>query len=118
LDVEENQARRLLNDLDSFKATSAGSLNEEEVAHRWILEIYEPVIAQVPKELRKKLEPAEIFHEVLEHRWFMSERIGHSIPLKEVVDDYIVNVLSNKPDEAAVINIDDTTEITHPPKPN
>lgn len=118
LDVEENQARRLLNDLDSFKATSASSLSEEEVAHRWMLEIYEPVIAQVPKELRKKLEPAEIFHEVLEHRWFMSERIGHSISLNEVVADYIVNVLSNKPDEAAIISIDDTTEITHSPKPN
>lgn len=81
-----------------------------------MLEVYEPVIAQIPKELRKKLEPAEIFHEVLEHRWFMSERRGHSISLTEVVEDYIVNVLATKPDEAAIINIDDTTEITNSTK--
>jgi hypothetical protein len=118
LDVEENQARRLLNDLDSFKATSAQSQSEEEVAHRWMLEIYEAVMQQVPRELRRKLEPAEIFHEVLEHRWFMSEKAGQAIVLKDVVDDYIVNVLANKPDEAAIINLDDTTEITSPLKLN
>lgn len=118
LDVEENQARRLLNDLDSFKATSAQSQSEEEVAHRWMLEIYEPVMQQVPRELRRKLEPAEIFHEVLEHRWFMSEKAGQSIALIDVVDDYIVNVLANKPDEAAIINLDDTSEITSPLKLN
>jgi hypothetical protein len=118
LDVEENQARRLLNDLDSFKATSAQSQSEEEVAHRWMLEIYEPVMQQVPRELRRKLEPAEIFHEVLEHRWFMSEKAGQSIALTDVVGDYIVNVLANKPDEAAIINLDDTSEITSPLKLN
>ena len=29
----------------------------------------------------RKLEPAELFHEVLEHRWYMSERAGHDIPI-------------------------------------
>lgn len=113
LDVEENQARRLLNDLDSFKATNATSQSEEEVAHRWMLEVYEPVIEHVPKELRKKLEPAEIFHEVLEHRWFMSEKAGHSLAITDVVEDYVMNVLAKKPDESAVISHDDTSEITN-----
>jgi tRNA A-37 threonylcarbamoyl transferase component Bud32 len=113
LDVEENQARRMLNDLDSFKTTLKSEISEEEVAHKWMLEVYEPVIGAIPRELRKKLEPAEIFHEVLEHRWFLSERAGHSVGIEDVVEDYVANVLPQKPDEAAVMTLDDTTEITN-----
>jgi hypothetical protein len=48
----------------------------------------------------------------------MSEKAGQSIALTDVVGDYIVNVLANKPDEAAIINLDDTSEITSPLKLN
>ncbi|WP_324251281.1 DUF4032 domain-containing protein, partial [Nocardioides sp. Leaf374] len=27
-----------------------------------------------PREARGKLEPAEVFHEILEHRWYLSEQ--------------------------------------------
>ena len=46
--------------------------DEEIVAHDWLAKIYEPVTRRVPRELAGKLEPAEMFHEVLEHRWYMS----------------------------------------------
>jgi hypothetical protein len=37
LDVEENQARRLLNDLDSYQATAGRQADDEElVAHEWL----------------------------------------------------------------------------------
>ena len=82
LDVEENQARRLLNDLDAYRAAKdVQGESEEIVAHRWVDESFEPVVRAVPKELRGKLEPAEIFHEVLEHRWFLSEREGRDVGL-------------------------------------
>ena len=51
LDVEENQARRLLNDLDAFAAYH--DLQGEDpamVAHRWLTEIFEPVTALAPAE--------------------------------------------------------------------
>ena len=115
LDVEENQARRLLNDLDSFRATNGNKEMEEVVAHRWVNECFEPVLAAIPRELRKKLEPAEIYHEVLEHRWFMSEREQRFIPIEEVIASYIREVLANKPDEATLFGstsgLDDTAEI-------
>ncbi|HEX7188285.1 MAG TPA: DUF4032 domain-containing protein, partial [Actinomycetes bacterium] len=82
LDVEENQARRLLNDLDAYRAAKDIQNEDEEiVAHRWVTESFEPVVQAVPKELRGKLEPAEVFHEVLEHRWFLSERAGRDVGL-------------------------------------
>ena len=77
LDTEENQARRLLNDLDYYRArTDQQGADESIVAHQWLTERFEPVVQSVPAELRAKLEPAELYHEVLEHRWFLSEQAG------------------------------------------
>ncbi len=75
LDAEENQARRLLNDLDQWRTTSGKqNLDEEVAAHEWAASVFEPVIRSIPRELRGKLEPAEIYHQLLEHRWFMSQQ--------------------------------------------
>jgi len=111
LDVEENQARRLLNDLDAFRASQDRQNDDEElVAHDWLSSIYEPVTRTVPPELRSKLEPAELFHELLEHRWYLSERADEDIPLEVAVRDYVDTVLPSKPDEVAVLGLD-TQEI-------
>ncbi|OLT15650.1 lipopolysaccharide kinase [Serinicoccus sp. CUA-874] len=111
LDVEENQARRLLNDLDAYRAgTDRQDDDEELVAHDWLSRIYEPITRSVPRELRSKLEPAELFHEILEHRWYLSERRGHDIPIEDTVEDYVATVLPTKPDEISVLGVD-TEEI-------
>jgi hypothetical protein len=107
LDVEENQARRLLNDLDSYRASQDRQNDDEEiVAHDWLSRIYEPITRQVPRELAGKLEAAELFHEVLEHRWYMSERAGHDVPIETAIADYVATVLPSKPDEATVVGVD------------
>lgn len=107
LDVEENQARRLLNDLDSYRASTDRQNDDEEiVAHDWLQRIYEPITRTVPRELGSKLEPAELFHEVLEHRWYLSERAGHDIPIEDAIRDYVKTVLPSKPDEATVVGVD------------
>jgi uncharacterized protein DUF4032/lipopolysaccharide kinase (Kdo/WaaP) family protein len=104
LDVEENQARRLLNDLDAYRAAKdVQGESEEIVAHRWVDDSFEPVVRAVPKDLRGKLEPAEIFHEVLEHRWFLSEREGRDVGLLPAARSYVADVLTHKPDERAVL---------------
>jgi hypothetical protein len=107
LDVEENQARRLLNDLDAYGAAQDRQNDDEElVAHDWLALVYEPVVRAVPREMARKLEAAELFHEVLEHRWYMSERAGHDVPITDALKDYVATVLPGKPDEAAVVGVD------------
>lgn len=104
LDVEENQARRLLNDLDSYRVKiGLGPEDEEFAAHQWVSERFERAMAEVPSHLRSRMEPAQMFHEILEHRWFMSEKAGHSIPFFEAVSSYVDTVLIAKPDERSVI---------------
>jgi hypothetical protein len=100
LDVEDAQAQRLLNDVAWFVAHhDLGREDRAVAANRWLTEMYEPAMAMVPPEARAKLEPAEIFHEMLVHRWYLSERAGHEIPLLEAAPDYLDNVLATKPDE-------------------
>ena len=95
--------RRLLNDLDSYRAAyNKQDLDEEMVAHEWLMRVFEPVVRAVPQDLRGKLEPAEVFHELLEHRWFMAQQQGRDIPLAEALTAYINDVLRHR-DEATVI---------------
>ena len=111
LDVEENQARRLLNDLDAYQAENGRQADDEEiVAHTWLSECFEPVVRTVPGGLRGKLEPAEVYHEALEHRWYLSERSGRDVGLSDAVDSYVATVLPHKRDEAAILGVD-TLEI-------
>lgn len=105
LDAEENQARRLLNDLDSYRASVAKrDLDEEVVAHEWTAKVFEPVIRAIPRDLKGKLEPAEIFHQLLDHRWFLSQNEARDVPLAEAVSSYIDTVLRHRRDEATIIN--------------
>jgi hypothetical protein len=100
LDVEDAQARRLLNDMASFIAHyDLGREDKGIAANRWLTEIFEPIMAMVPPQARGKLEPAELFHEILVHRWYLSERAGREIGIFETARDYIDNVLAEKPDE-------------------
>ena len=104
LDVQENQARRLLNDLATFRATGGRSAAPESVvAYRWLTESFEPSIASVPADLRGKREAAELFHEILEHRWFLSEAAQRDVGMPAAVDSYIDEVLRHRPDEKAVL---------------
>ncbi|MBN9150891.1 MAG: DUF4032 domain-containing protein [Cryobacterium sp.] len=105
LDVEENQARRLLNDLDAYAATHfEGEPDEEMSAHEWLATVFEPVTRAIPRELKGKLEPAEVFHQMLEHRWFLSQNDRRDVPLAEAVSSYIETVLQHRRDEATVID--------------
>jgi tRNA A-37 threonylcarbamoyl transferase component Bud32 len=101
LDVEDNQARRLLNDMASFAAHhDLGGEGRAITAHRWLTSVYEPVIEMIPRQLRGRLEPAEMFHEILEHRWYLSERAGREVDFPDATRSYIDTVLRARPEEA------------------
>jgi hypothetical protein len=107
LEVGENQARRILNDLDTYRAQAVmpgNDVDEVTVARHWMSDVFEPVLETIPDALSAKLEPAEIYHEVLEHRWFLSEAAGHAVPLEKAAASYVENVLRFRSDEQAVLD--------------
>lgn len=104
IDAGENQARTLLNDLDSYRAVHypEGDGDEEVVAHEWLSRVYDRVITAIPKELRGKLEAAEVFHQWLEHRGQKSREEDRDVSFTESVTSYIDTVLAHRRDEAMV----------------
>ena len=111
LDAQENQARRLIADLESFRRSleEAGlpAVSDTAAAGRWLADVFEPTIAAIPPDLWGKREPAELYHELLEHRWYLSEQAGRQVPLSEAIEDYIATVLTGLADERALLRAPD-----------
>jgi len=107
LDAQENQARRMLNDIARFREAMerqrGRALPESVVASRWRDEVFEPTVNAVPEELWGRLPAAELFHQVLEHRWFLSEQEGKDVGIDEAVRSYVDSVLPTRPTERVVI---------------
>ncbi|TCS40113.1 DUF4032 domain-containing protein [Reinekea marinisedimentorum] len=98
--VQENQARRLLNSLNRYRVI----LSEREAkeiplpvaAYRWMSEIFNPSLQAVPAELKGDLEDAELFHEILEHRWYLSESSHADVGMPAAAVSYVENVLKKR----------------------
>jgi hypothetical protein len=101
--VQENQARRLWGDIASYRAyleqTEKHPVREAVAANRWLTEIYDPVIEAIPPDLRHRLDDAEVFHEILEHRWFLSESTGRDVGTAAAQEDYFARVLPSVPED-------------------
>jgi hypothetical protein len=102
IDAGENQARRLLNDIASFRAyleqKEGRPVPELVAANRWLAEVYDPVVRAIPEGLRGRLAPAEVFHEILEHRWYMSEPAGRDVGTTAAARSYFERVLPAAPE--------------------
>ena len=103
LETGENQARRLLNDISAYRAMlerqTLRKIPETVAAAKWLDDRFEPTIDGVPPDLVGKLQPAELYHQILEHLWFMSEEAGGDVGLGEAVTSYVRDVLTPLPDE-------------------
>jgi hypothetical protein len=107
LAVQENQARRLLADIEAFRCW----LEQEEGrpvpdavgAARWLLDVYEPLVARVPPDLAGRLEPAELFHQLLEHRWLLSEQAGEEVSNEAALASYVTTILPRRPEERTLL---------------
>jgi hypothetical protein len=114
LRVQENQARDLLGDLARFKAkweSGAGvPIPDDAAARRWLDEKFYGTLDLVPPELRKKLPDAELFHEINEHRWLLSEQRGSDVGRAAAVASYVRTVLRDLPDTRVELSAGPPTE--------
>jgi len=101
LDAEELQAKRLLASFDRYRSREAESgLSTEVLARKWLTTVFDHVIEQVPAELRGRVEPAQMFHEILEHRWYLGEKAGRDLGLDFATQEYITKILPFRTDSA------------------
>ena len=66
---------------------------------RWLDQRFEPILAAIPPSLIGKLQAAEIYHQLLEHRWFESQRLERDVSMDEALATYIPDVLAPARDE-------------------
>jgi hypothetical protein len=64
------------------------------------------VVRAVPADLRRKLEPQEIFSQIIQHKWLLSEQAGRDVGMAPAVQSYLTDVLVHRPDEQAVLGIE------------
>ena len=94
LETEALQAKRLLASLDRFRGREQNPKPPiADSARRWLNETYRPIVEMIPKNLAGRIEEAQFFHEVLEHRWYLSEREGHDVGLTFAAQSYIDDVM-------------------------
>jgi tRNA A-37 threonylcarbamoyl transferase component Bud32 len=121
LHAQENQARRLLNDIASYRShlerLARRPVPEAVAANRWLSEVYDPVVDAIPADLRDRLDEVEVFHEILEHRWFLSERAGQDIGTTAARNDYFARVLPKVPNDLTITAPTPTAPPPPPPTP-
>ena len=109
LDAQENQARRMLNDIaryrEALQRREKRPIGEAIAASRWRQEVFEPTVAAVPESLWAALPAAEVFHQVLEHRWFLSEQAGKDVGIDEAVRSYVERELPTRPAERVILDV-------------
>ncbi len=97
----------MLNDIaryrEALEREQGRPLPESVVASQWRQEVFEPTVAAVPPQLWAALPAAELFHQVLEHRWFLSEKAGKDIGIDEAVRAYVESELPYRPPERVML---------------
>ena len=102
LETEELQAKRILASFDRFRSREIEKTpKKEEAAKRWLDEVFYKVINAVPAAMRGRVEDAQLFHEVLEHRWYLGEKAGRDLGLEFATNEYISKVLPERMDSGA-----------------
>ena len=99
LDAEELQAKRLLASFDRFRGREAESgYSQKVLARRWLTNVFDHVMDQIPQELRGRVERAQMFHEILEHRFYLGEKAGKDPGLDFATQEYISDILPFRTD--------------------
>ena len=102
LDTEEFQAKRILASFDRFRSREISRTpDKNEAAQRWLDEVFYKVVKSVPSQLEGRVEDAQLFHEVLEHRWYLGEKAGADVGLENATQDYVDSVLPFRLDSGA-----------------
>ncbi len=91
IEGEEKQARQIMNDIYELKATLSKRKKEtiplRSVAFHWTNKIYLPIITRLGL-LDKVNKAPEIYCQILEHKWYLSEKAKHDVGLNTSVKDY------------------------------
>ena len=98
IDAEEQQARKMMNEIQELKATLSNQNNRSTplsaAAFFWQQNIYEPTIQKLKPSIKPDMGEAELYCQVLEHKWYLSEQAQRDVGHEFATEDYLKNISS------------------------
>lgn len=93
LEVQEMQAQRMMNEIHQLRAERARaenrSLTLSSAAYRWLDERFRPISVTLTRAAGPASEAAELYCQMLEHKWYLSEEaerdVGHDAAVRDFV---------------------------------
>jgi DNA-binding transcriptional MerR regulator len=96
LEAEEMQARQMMNEIQEIKAWLSQQNNRNmflsAAAYYWLENVFQPIASQLRQLTQEGNSLAELYCQVLEHKWFLSERSRHDVGHQAAVEDYLRNI--------------------------
>ena len=99
LEVEELQAQIMMNEIQELRATLS-QINNRSIllgtaALQWLDEIYNPVVSRLQSLKDKHTTLAELYCQLLEHKWYLSEQAHHDVGHFAAAEDFIQKFSAN-----------------------
>ncbi len=95
LEAEEMQARKLVNEILEIRALLSSeedrSIPISVASYHWLQHIYEPTLRTLDRLIRPDMNLPEVYCQVLEHKWYMSEKAHHDVGHQAAAEDYLKN---------------------------
>jgi len=99
--AEENQARKIMNEIQELKATLSRDHNRSTplsvAAYHWLEHLYNPTLDVLLQLAAGRMTPPELYCQVLEHKWFLSERYQQDVGHTAAAEDYLHKILEGQP---------------------
>jgi hypothetical protein len=119
----EGQARLLLNDLREYRAWleyyEKRRPSSAEAAERWQAEVLGPALARLAPAIGPTRDPLQAYCDLLEHKWFLSERRRRDVGLERAMAAYLAAGAPAPEARGAgeALDLDPEPEIEVPPNP-
>lgn len=92
LGAGDRQSALLLDEIREVQATLRAerghSIPLSVAAFTWLDQRFRPAMTRLAS-FAEGIEPAELYCQVLEHKWYLSERAGHDVGLEATIADYL-----------------------------
>ena len=92
----DRQAERMLDEIHEIKAMLAREQHVDVplsvAAYHWMRERYEPALRKLAPLVAATGDALELYCQVLEHKWYLSEREHHDVGLGRALEDYVARV--------------------------
>jgi hypothetical protein len=96
IEAEEMQARKMMNEIQEHKATISMTKYRSTplnlAAYNWLNEIFSPTLAGMGSRIEQYSDQAELYCQILEHKWYLSEKAKHDVGHQYAVEDFLKTI--------------------------